>query len=239
MAFCIGIFKKNKILGEEFPYREVWDRCFVPPATTLHPYCFLEESKMSKRNETPVTESKEKSLVKVKQRKIGKNFINAVDARELHEYLDVNSQFRDWIRNRIKAYFFEEKKDFVTFAKNLANGGRTKEYAISIDMAKELCMVEKNEKGKQARQYFIECERKVLEREREKVRKLSNHVPKPEINQLEALRRENKDLRTHLENYIYLFNTLRKMYETCRDDMNSYREESYKYRRKWLEDRIR
>ncbi|MGE4519535.1 MAG: antA/AntB antirepressor family protein [Desulfobacteraceae bacterium] len=183
---------------------------------------------------------KNKDLVAVKSRKIGKNLINSVDARELHEFLGSKRDFSSWIKYRIEKYGFIEKIDFSPNLVKNRNRGRSRvDYILSIDMAKELCMIENTEKGKQARQYFIECERKVLEREREKVRKLSNHVPKPEINPLEALRRENKDLRTHLENYIYLFNTLRKMYETCRDDMDSYREESYKYRRKWLEDRGR
>ncbi|MDY0362978.1 MAG: hypothetical protein RBR08_16130 [Desulforegulaceae bacterium] len=79
---------------------------------------------------------------------------------------------------------------------------------------------------------------------------LSNHVPKPEINPLEALRIENKKLRTQLENYVYLFNTLKKIYETskddligyrddlerCRSDRTYYRNERNKYRKMWLKD---
>ena len=87
----------------------------------------------------------------------------AVNARELHQFLEVKSRFGDWIKNRINEYGFVENQDFVSVSKNLENGGRTIEYAISLDMAKELSMVERNEKGKLARLYFIEMEKKAKE----------------------------------------------------------------------------
>lgn len=87
--------------------------------------------------------------------------IQAVNARELHAYLQINSKFADWIKNRIADYDFFENQDFITFSKNLESGGRVIEYAISIDMAKELAMVENNEQGKTARKYFIECEKQL------------------------------------------------------------------------------
>lgn len=100
-----------------------------------------------------------KDLLPIVSADIGGEAINAVNARELHTFLGVKSRFRDWINNRISDFGFTENVDFSTFAKNLANGGRSKEYLISINMAKELCMVERTAKGKQARLYFIECEK--------------------------------------------------------------------------------
>lgn len=86
-----------------------------------------------------------------------------VNARELHEFLEVGKDFSNWIKDRIEKYDFVENVDYVRFSPNSAKtpyGGRPSvEYHISLSMAKELCMVERNEKGKQARQYFIECER--------------------------------------------------------------------------------
>ncbi|ATA89228.1 toxin-antitoxin system, toxin component, Bro domain protein [Capnocytophaga stomatis] len=90
----------------------------------------------------------------------------AVNARELHQFLEVGRDFSNWIKDRIEDYGFVENQDFVVFAKSgeNSNGGRPlKEYAISIDMAKELSMVERNEKGKLARLYFIEMEKKAKE----------------------------------------------------------------------------
>lgn len=88
--------------------------------------------------------------------------IQAVNARELHAFLQNKRQFSDWIKQRIAEYDFIENQDFVSFSQNCEKpkGGRpTTEYAITLDMAKELSMVERNEQGKMARRYFIECER--------------------------------------------------------------------------------
>ena len=82
-----------------------------------------------------------------------------VNARDLHAALQIKSEFRNWIKNRIVDFGFIENQDFVTVGKNLPNGGRSKEYFISINMAKELCMVERNELGRMWRAHFIECEK--------------------------------------------------------------------------------
>ena len=62
----------------------------------------------------------------------------AVSARELHLFLEVQSKFADWIKNRINEYGFVEEQDYITLSKNLENGGRFIEYALTLDMAKEL-----------------------------------------------------------------------------------------------------
>ena len=96
-------------------------------------------------------------LIKV----IEQNGEQLISAKELHEFLEVKSKFADWIKNRIEKYGFEENQDFVTLSKNLENGGREINYILKLDMAKELSMVENNDKGRQARKYFIECEKKL------------------------------------------------------------------------------
>ena len=86
-----------------------------------------------------------------------------VSARELHEFLEVGRDFTTWIKGRIEKYDFAESVDFTimeSFHQNGGKGGRPeKDYIITIDMAKELSMVENNEKGKQARKYFIQIEK--------------------------------------------------------------------------------
>lgn len=102
-------------------------------------------------------------LIQVAGRQIGSETIQTVNARDLHAFLEVGKVFAAWIQERIAQYDFLEYRDFVVFSefgKNPTGGRPAKEYAISLDMAKELAMVERNDKGKQARQYFIECERR-------------------------------------------------------------------------------
>lgn len=102
-------------------------------------------------------------LIHVTQRRIGDSAIQTVNARDLHAFLGVGKMFAHWIKDRIEQYGFVEGQDYVVFAEtgNNPSGGRpAKEYAISLDMAKELAMVERNDRGKQARLYFIECERR-------------------------------------------------------------------------------
>ena len=86
----------------------------------------------------------------------------AVDARELHQKLGNKRKFADWMKQRIEQYGFVESQDFEVFhniVKN-SNGGRpSDEYALSLDMAKELCMIENNEQGRLFRKYFIEVEK--------------------------------------------------------------------------------
>ena len=112
------------------------------------------------------------SLMPINKTTIGQSEVNTVSARELHEFLEVKSVFRDWIARRIGEYGFEEGKDYVKIsnddnhlnfrqAKSLEKITRKMEYHLSLDMAKELSMVERNEKGSQARKYFIECEKRL------------------------------------------------------------------------------
>lgn len=99
-------------------------------------------------------------LMIVTPRDIGRETMQSVDARELHTYLDVATPFRDWIHRRIETYGFLEGDDFHAELRESLGGRPAREYALSLAMAKELCMVERGEKGRQARTYFLECERR-------------------------------------------------------------------------------
>ena len=86
----------------------------------------------------------------------------AVNARDLHRFLGVGRDFSNWIKGRIEEYQFIKGQDFEVFTKfgeNSSGGRPAKEYALSLDMAKELSMVEKTEQGRRARRYFIEMEK--------------------------------------------------------------------------------
>ncbi|HFP2049638.1 TPA: antA/AntB antirepressor family protein [Escherichia coli] len=87
-----------------------------------------------------------------------------VNARDLHTFLDVGKRFASWIVERIAEYGFVENKDFMIISQvreKIGRGRPAKDYHLTLDTAKELAMVERNEKGRQIRRYFIECEKKL------------------------------------------------------------------------------
>ena len=88
----------------------------------------------------------------------------AVSMRELHEFLEVQTHFKDWSK-RMLEYGFVENRDFQAIAQKraTAQGNQTtyNDYALSLDCAKEISMIQRSEKGKQAREYFLDCEKKL------------------------------------------------------------------------------
>ena len=84
----------------------------------------------------------------------------AVSARELHDFLEMTERFSSWF-DRMLAYGFSESSDFEKCKTFNASNRELEDYFISIDMAKEISMIQRSDKGKQARQYFLECERKL------------------------------------------------------------------------------
>ena len=108
-------------------------------------------------------------LIPLHSQTIDGNAIETVSARELHAFLESRQDFSTWIKKRIERYEFVENQDFITAPqKNGAEKSMTYdnwqgriEYFVSVGMAKELAMVENNDKGSQARKYFIECEKQL------------------------------------------------------------------------------
>ncbi|WP_297501681.1 antA/AntB antirepressor family protein [Ferrovum sp.] len=105
----------------------------------------------------------------ISEKAFGKELVQTVNARELHEFLKVRKDFSTWIKDRIKKYGFEESQDFVmqevlsspNLGSSKSRQQKMVEYYITLEMAKELAMVENSVRGKEARQYFIECEKKL------------------------------------------------------------------------------
>ncbi|EQF23661.1 phage antirepressor KilAC domain protein [Clostridioides difficile CD160] len=85
-----------------------------------------------------------------------------LSARDLHEFLEVGSRYNDWF-NRMIGYGFIENEDFISLTqKKVTAQGNEIEYidhVIKLDMAKEIAMIQRNEKGKQARKYFLQIEK--------------------------------------------------------------------------------
>jgi phage anti-repressor protein len=86
--------------------------------------------------------------------------VNLVDARLLHSFLEVARDFSTWIKKRIEEYDFLLNIDYLEYSPKLGNKGKPRiDYHLTIDMAKELGMIERSEKGRQIRRYFLEMER--------------------------------------------------------------------------------
>lgn len=81
-----------------------------------------------------------------------------VSARDLHGFMGVKTAFKDWFP-RMCEYGFTEGIDFCSFLSESTGGRPAHDAALTIDMAKEICMLQRNERGKQARQYFIQLEK--------------------------------------------------------------------------------
>lgn len=113
-------------------------------------------------------------LIKVFKR----NDKELVSARELHEYLGVTERFQQWFDKRVGKYGFLENEDFTSVKTfTLVNQGARRElqdYAITLDMAKELCLVQENELGKKARRYLIERDKKLSMIENEVRKQINN-----------------------------------------------------------------
>ncbi|MDU3503789.1 MAG: P22AR C-terminal domain-containing protein, partial [Haemophilus parainfluenzae] len=88
--------------------------------------------------------------------------VQLCNARELHTFLEIQTRYNDWIKNRISEYGFIQDEDYLVITER-TNGRPRKEYHITLDMGKELGMVERNERGRQIRKYFIECERRATQ----------------------------------------------------------------------------
>ena len=102
------------------------------------------------------------SLVTVFNGIIANQSVQLANARELHTFLESKQQYTDWIKNRINEYGFIQDEDYLIVTER-TNGRPRKEYHITLDMGKELGMVERNERGRQIRKYFIECERRATQ----------------------------------------------------------------------------
>jgi len=109
------------------------------------------------------------------------NGIKVVSARELHIFLEVDTQFSVWSK-RMLDYGFTENQDYSLIKIGERNAHNKIDYALTIDTAKEISMLQRTDKGKQARQYFIECEKQLKQPD----------LPQNYISALEALLESKK-----------------------------------------------
>jgi len=98
-------------------------------------------------------------LIKIEQTQINGAEVNSVNSRHIYEYLEIDTAYTTWFNRTVDKYGFEENMDFIPILKE-SNGGRPEKiFIVTMDMAKELCMVSNTEKGKEVRKYFIQIEK--------------------------------------------------------------------------------
>ncbi|MCF0162992.1 MAG: antA/AntB antirepressor family protein [Fusobacterium necrophorum] len=134
-----------------------------------------------------------------------------VSARELWIQLEVRRDFTNWIKGRIEKYRFVENVDYFSIWNDAKTGvvvdyngkqqsmvklGYNKDYMITLDMAKELAMIENNEKGRAVRKYFIQCEKKLRNSEIKQVIILKNKVQELETTVKDYKQKELKRIGT-------------------------------------------
>ena len=99
-------------------------------------------------------------LITISQASINGTEVNSVNSRDIYDYLELTKgQYSRWIKSAIDKYDFIEKEDYICFDMNV-EGTLAQTYIVTLDMAKELCMVSNTNKGKEARRYFISVEKK-------------------------------------------------------------------------------
>jgi len=105
-----------------------------------------------------------KELIPIRQSTLQNEQIPTTDARQLHEFLESKRDFSNWMRHKVvDSEFFIEGQDYIllniSVEQDSHGGHNRKDYAITLDTAKELCMLERNAQGKKARRYFIHWEK--------------------------------------------------------------------------------
>ena len=97
-------------------------------------------------------------IIAINKEQINGAEINSVNARDLHKYLGLKSKFADWAKKELE--LFEQNVDYVGFHNKMkANNATLKEYIVTLDTAKHLAMIQRNDKGREVRQYFIDYEK--------------------------------------------------------------------------------
>lgn len=154
----------------------------------------------------PVMQTEQISI-EINDTEFGEAIKPAVDARDLYNFLESKQDYSTWIKRRIECYGFTENIDYIIIfppsGGKIERGRPSIDYYVTIEMAKHLCMVENNDKGRKMRNYFLEVERllnsdeyilrRALSIQEKQIKKLTGETEKLII--------ENKELKPKAEAY--------------------------------------
>ena len=132
------------------------------------------------------------------------NGAQAVMGRDLHAFLGVRDNYTDWMKRMI-AYGFSAGQDFSEISDKPSGAGRPRtDHIVSLDMAKEISMIQRTDKGKQARQYFIECERRAKEPAQLSPEELMARAIKVADSTIKELEAKTRELEPAAKSWTYL-----------------------------------
>lgn len=163
------------------------------------------------------------NLITITKTTINNQEVNSINARDLYTYLESKSKFADWIKRRLEESLAEINEDYIVLKNMTAENTAFQkiEYILTLDKAKEIAMLERNEKGKIIRKYFIEIEKRY--------NSIQHSLPKTYKEALielvkaeeekEKLLIENKTKQTTIDTQQQLLDTYDECYQTRRNKL--------------------
>ncbi len=162
-------------------------------------------------------------IIKISSEVIGTEKINSVNARELHQVLDIKKQFANWIDIQINSLGLEKNVDYIVYEVK-GNGRPQKEYIITTDTAKHISMASRTVKGKEIRNYFIQIEKEYFS---PNIQQLSGRVG--------GLTKSNNELRKELDKWK---KKSKRRFENLEDDVEVLKKRPIMITHKGLDEKL-
>ncbi|QNK85948.1 antA/AntB antirepressor family protein [Aliarcobacter cryaerophilus] len=164
-----------------------------------------------------------REIIKISSEVIGTKKINSVNARELHQVLDIKKQFTHWIDIQINSLGLEKNVDYIVYEVK-GNGRPQKEYIITTDTAKHISMASRTAKGKEVRNYFIQIEKEYFS---PNIQQLSGRVG--------GLTKANNDLRKELDKFR---RKSKRRFENLEDDVDELKSKQFLITHKSFDEKL-
>jgi len=162
-------------------------------------------------------------IIKISSEVIGTEKTNSVNARELHQVLEIKKQFSEWINAQINSLGLEKNVDYIVYEVK-GNGRPQKEYIITTDTAKHISMASRTAKGKEVRNYFIQIEKEYFS---PNIQQLSGRVG--------GLTKANNDLRKELDKWK---KKSKRRFENLEDDVDELKSKQFLITHKSFDEKL-
>ena len=162
-------------------------------------------------------------IIKISSEVIGTEKTNSVNARELHQVLEIDKKFADWMIAQINSLGLEKNVDYIVYEVK-GNGRPQKEYIITTDTAKHISMASRTAKGKEVRNYFIQIEKEYFS---PNIQKLSGRVG--------GLTKANNDLRKELDKWK---KKSKRRFENLEDDVDELKSKQFLITHKSFDEKL-